>query len=510
MIDSIINYGRSEGLIARLIHKKKTGITVAMAAFICVGLITWRLPQTYRSTLKILLKNERVNPIVSADERAEGLYYLDEVSESRINTESELMRSKGLLREVAIRSGLVERQPAGPQNRREDMAIEQLQKTLKVSPIRRSNLIEASYTSRDPVLSAKVLQTLMEQYLDLHLRLHSAPRVADAFNEMAKRYARERDDAQAKLDEFKRLHSIASLPDEKALALQRAADLSKQLSDVEVALKRSQNEQSHIRTFTSSLPAVVEKERRSVPNQLEIEQLNISLVALQNKRIEAAARYQPTDRVVKDLDQQILLTQEAISQAKNAKTEEVATERNTLHVAAQSDYMKTDIEIAGLSRQYHEIQRQLQASQQRISELDDQTAAYNLLTRDLTRVSELSQVYEKKASDAQANELLDKKQVANVAIVEKPTDSSSAAFPKRSYILAIGLIWSLIAGCAAALIASFTAKRLQSPYDLELLIDAPVVGFLQTEITQPHYDGRNARIYRSLQRSYWLEARRLS
>jgi uncharacterized protein involved in exopolysaccharide biosynthesis len=503
-------YGKDEGLIVKIMNKKHVGIAVAAAVFCCICLITFLLPKTYQSNLKVLLKNERVNTIVSSDDRAEGLYYLDQVSEARINTESELMRSLELLRDVATKSGLVDKEPAGPQSRRIDMAVGKLQRDLKISPVRRSNLIEASYVSRDPKLSAKVMQVLMNEYLDLHLRLHSAPGAALVFSQMAEGYGRDRDIAQAKLDAFKKVHSIASLPDEKALALQRVADLSKQFSDVEVALKRSQNERNQIKTFISSLPSVVEKERRSVPNQFEIEQLNIALVNLQNKRVEASARYQPTDLMIKDLDRQIELTQNALAKAKNANTEEVSTERNSLHVTAQNDYMKADTEIAGLSRQYQEIQRQFQASQQKVNELDGQTAAYNSLNRELNRLSELSQTYEKKASDVQANELLDQQRVANVAVVETPTEPSLAISPKRSLILAIGFIWSLIIGAVAALITNLAAKRIQSPYDLELLLNAPIVGFLQEGAMVSHYDSRKAIIYRSLQREYWRDAGRLS
>lgn len=491
---------REASLIERLLIRKDLAIAVATGMFLLVVAVTLVLPKKYRADLKVLLKNERVNAIVSSDQQAEGVYYLDEVGEARLNTESELMRSPELLREVVRRCGLADRESAASAQKRTDLAIRHLQESLTVAPVRRSNIIAASYISRDPKLTARVLRTLMDQYLEFHLRLHSAPGAAEVFRQMAENYGRERDSAQAKLDEFKKLHEIASLPDEKALTLQRISDLSKQASDVKVAIRRNQNQGNRLQEFIGSTPAVVEKERRSLPNQLESEQLNMTLVNLQSKRVEAAARYQPTDRVVRELDEQISLTRDALLKAQTTKAEEVSTERNTLHVSAQSDYMRTETELSGLMHQSREIERQLQLQQKRITDLDGETATYDTLNRSVSRLSELSQIYEKKASDVQVSELLDKQRVANVAIVEEPSEPTSSMFPKRGLMLMVGLLWSIAAGLATALVFDLTAKRVRSPYDLELALEAPVIGQLPDGFILPAYNETNAAVYKALQR----------
>jgi uncharacterized protein involved in exopolysaccharide biosynthesis len=497
-------------LLEKIATRKKLAVGVALSMLAVVVLVTLLLPKLYRADLKVLLKNERVNPVVSSDSQTEGLYYVDQVSEARINTETELMRSRQLIREVVRRCNLASREHSSSAEKRLDLAVKHLEENLTIAPVRRSDIIAVSYTSKDPAEAAKVLRTLMELYLEFHLRLHSAPGAADVFRQMAGNYARERDVEQAKLDQFKKQHAIASLPDEKALTLQQVADLSKQRSDVEVAIKRDQNQRSRLQEFIATTPPIVERERRSLPNQLETEQLNVNLVNLENKRVEAAARYQPTDRVVHDIDEQIRVTQEALNTSQRTKSEEVSTERNTLHVSAQSDFMKTDTEIAGLTRQASEIQRQLSRQQKRISDLDGDTAAYDALTRAVARLADLNQVYEKKAYEAQAGELLDKERVANVAIVEAPMTASSPVSPKRGLLLLIGTIWAVVLGLATALIADLTAKRIESPYDLELALGAPLVGLLPTDAAIPGYNEMSAAIYSSLYREPHVPAWRLS
>ncbi|MDE1175011.1 MAG: hypothetical protein PW789_00195 [Edaphobacter sp.] len=497
-------------LIERIVNKKRLAVSAMLIMLAAIIAITFLLPRKYRADLKVLLKNERVNPIVSSGQDAEGLYYLDEVSEARINTESELMRSRALLREVALRTGLDAQEHARSEEKRTDLAINHLEEKLTIAPIRRSNIIAASYITKDPQQAAVILKTLMEQYLEFHLRLHSAPGMVSVYQQMAANYATERDAAQTKLNEFKMQHTLTSLPDEKALTIQRVADLSKQWSDVQVALKRSQNQGRRLQEVIGSTPAIVEKERRSIPNQMETEQLNVALINLQSKRVEAAARYQPTDRVIRDLDSQIQLTQDALRKAQQNKTEEVSTERNSLHVSVQGDLIKTDIELAGLTQQAREIQTQLITEQKRIVSLDNQTATYDNLTKAVSRLTDLNQTYEKKVYEAQAGELLDKQGVANVAIVEEPRIPSTPVSPKRGLMLLIGTVWSAAFGIALALIVDLKERRIQSPYELELALGAPVVGLIPANAAIPGYDDKTAKIYSSLHRQTVHPAWRLS
>jgi len=491
---------KEPNLIERILARKNLAIVVAVGMFLFLFFVTFLLPRKYRADLKVLLKNDRVNTIVSLDQKAEGIYYLDEVGEARLNTEIELMRSPEVLREVVQRSGLADREPSKFATKRIDLAVKHLQENLAIAPVRRSNVIAASYVSHDPKLAANVLRLLRERYIDFHLQLHSAPKAAKVFQQMAEDYRRQRDNAQAELDAFKKQHVIASLPDEKALTLQRISDLGKQWSDAQVEITRSQNQRSKLQDLIGSTPAIVEKERRSMPNQLEMEQLNMTLVGLESKRVEAAARYQPTDRVITDLDEQIRLTREALAKAQATKSEEISTERNTLHVAAQSDFMKLEAELAGLTRQSREIGEQLQSQKKRLADLDGETAAYDNLNRSVTRFTELNQTYEKKASEVAAGELLDERGVANVAIVEDPIVPSLAIFPKRSLLLLVSFLWSVAVGLASALIFDLTAKRVEPPYDLELALDAPVIGLLPDGFKIPVYNETNAAVYKTLQR----------
>ena len=75
-----------------------------------VGVWTALSPRIYESHMKILVKNERPNMVVSPG-GADGPVYSGEVSESEINSEIELLSSDDLRREVVLKTGLDKAEP---------------------------------------------------------------------------------------------------------------------------------------------------------------------------------------------------------------------------------------------------------------------------------------------------------------------------------------------------------------------------------------------------------------
>src|ERR1700690_862087 len=63
------------------------------------------LPPSYRAETKILVKKERVDPVVSPEQSA-PMVLKDSVSEEELNSEVELMSSEDVLRKVVLECGL--------------------------------------------------------------------------------------------------------------------------------------------------------------------------------------------------------------------------------------------------------------------------------------------------------------------------------------------------------------------------------------------------------------------
>src|SRR5438045_6867958 len=73
--------------------------------FGAVALGTWLMPPKYDAQTKILVKNERTDPIVSPGQSPSAVG-LPELTEMELNSEVEILKSQDLLQKVAVAAGL--------------------------------------------------------------------------------------------------------------------------------------------------------------------------------------------------------------------------------------------------------------------------------------------------------------------------------------------------------------------------------------------------------------------
>src|SRR4029079_5637085 len=87
-------------LIAPVFRHKRAGILVALAVFSVAAILVVLRPTEYESEMKILVKRERVEPLVTGSPDVRPLVRTD-VTEDDLNSEVELLKSRDLLEQVA-------------------------------------------------------------------------------------------------------------------------------------------------------------------------------------------------------------------------------------------------------------------------------------------------------------------------------------------------------------------------------------------------------------------------
>lgn len=486
----------------RIATRWKPGSIVFLAMFGLVALIVWRMPDQYQSQVKILVKNARVNPMVSLDQQTQGVLYVDEVSEARINTEIELLTSTDVLRQVVARchlGDLFNKSIHNPEAR-DNIALRQLQKDLVVSAVRKSDIIEVTYQSPDPRRSAAVVRTLSGLYLDAHLKLHGSPGSSGFFQQIANSYSNKLASAEAELAEFRQVHHIVALPEEKSLALEQTTDLEKSLAASSAAMRRDGEAANHLHTVVGTTPAMIETERRALPNQNSAEQLALLLLTLRNKRAEAVRKYMPDDRIVTELDAQIDQTEAALKVAQDGKAQEVTTGSNPTLLSAQEQYIRTSSNFDGNLAQTRQLAQDLKVNRARLVALDTATVPYEGLERRTKQLEDLTEFYKKKSEEAQVNDELDTQRISNVTIAEQPFQAEVPSSPKRGLILSLGFLWSLMIAIATAVVIDLFDERVSSPYELEQATGLPILAFLPSLALPPSFGGAFPTVYMSMQR----------
>jgi uncharacterized protein involved in exopolysaccharide biosynthesis len=490
----------------------KQAIWAFAISFTAILLVALLLPNKYKSHLKVLVKNERANSLISVGDQTQGLVYLNDVSEARINTEIELLNSSDLLRQVVERCGLdklVSPQVKGIDKRKE-IALINLQKALAVTPAHRSDVIEVTYQSGNPNQSASVLRTLSEIYQAMHLELHGSPGSYAFFDKMWKDTSKQLDVAAMELANFKQSSHIVSLPEEKTLLLQQVTDLQKQAAESAAGTSKSEQQASSYKNSLSHMTTSIEKESRSIPNQTATEQLGMLLVTLQNKRAESVTRYQPTDRIIRELDSQIKTTLDAIQKAQSSPAQEVANGANPTFLSVESDLVRANADYAGGAAQADSLRSQIRRDRARLAQLDAITVSYEELVRRNAELSNLRETYRKKMDEANVSQLLDKQNLSNIAIVEQPAIERVAASPRRGIIVSLGFVWSIALAIGIAVMLDLMNGTIRTPFELEVATGVMLLAALPRNAQTPSFAGSFPELYLAMQRSTYISQGKLS
>lgn len=476
---------RHSSVMSLIWRRRRIGFAVFMVMMLGTALCVYLLP-TYQAAMQIMVHNDRVNSPVASDNSTQAVLNMNDISEDQVNTEVALLTSNDLMLELVRKAGLARPGDSSEsQDRNEQIALRELKAHLEVTPLRKSAIIDVRYRSDNRESAVRVLTVLSTLYFDAESRLQGVPGAYDVFEKLWEDAFTRRANAEAALSEFKRAHNIAALPDEKAIALQIESDLEREYAEASVAAARSNNQTQALEQIVERTPLNIVGERKSLPNQSEVENLGSVLSGLQLKRIEASSRYLPSDRIITDLDQQIASTKSALESASSQKAEELSMVSNPVLQQAETELVQSRGESAGYQEQATQLRQKLAASRLRLAALDGETATYSQLADDVTRFSQLQTLYRQKADTASAEKALNENHVSNVNLSEMPFAPSQRS-PHVWVICVLGTICSLVSSVFVILVVDRMRARVTSPYETSLAIGAPVVALLGAETSAEH------------------------
>ena len=460
------------GILRRRRRQIVVTFAITMAAVVAVTLL---MPKEYESRMKVLVMNKRADAVVSP-ERADPSAYRAEVSESQINSEIELLSSNSLLSQVVIRAGLErrEREKEGPVAI--EKAVRRLQKgDLKISPVRKADIIQVAYTDPDPQRAVAVLKTLSDLYLEDHLKVHGTPGTYSFFRDQAERYQGELKDADQRLAEFRRTQNIVQIDQQKAVVVQKAADSEAALMQAEAAISDYTQKISASRRQLRAAPARVVTQTRTSSNQYSVERLYTMLAELQNRRTQLLAKFRPDDRSVLEVEKEIADTGAALDKATKLTGMEQSTDINATRQALEIEVNRQEAELAGLKSRRNTLALATGTYRQQMMKLANATGQLDELLRGQKEAQENYLLYARKAEEARIAESLDREKIANVAIAEPPLEPHLPSKPNLALNFSLGGLLALFLSLGLAFTAESLHETVDEAGELEELTGLPVL-----------------------------------
>jgi len=466
---------------AALFRRKWMVLLIFLTVLAGTVLVTLVLPDKYESRMKILVRNQRIDVAITPGAAEPSVGTEGEVTENQINSEIELLTSKDLLTQVVKECGLAEqksgwlsRKPQ-PEIVRVEEAVNQLAKDLVVTPARKANIISVTYASNSPERSAKVLKRLGDLYLDKHLKLHHPEGASDFFQNKADEYETQLKDAENRFAQFQQSNNLVVLQQQKDLTLVKTAEAKASLMGAEAAVNEATQRINRVEQQLASMPKRVVTQSKSLPNQYSAERLNTMLVELQTRRTQLLTKFKPDDRLVKEMDEQIRITRDALDKAEHKTAVEEQTDLNPLRQTLETELARARLDQSAAIARRATLAGQLQQYQAALDKLEGNTTKHNDLQREMKEAEDNYQLYAKKREESRIADELDRQKITNVSIAEVPVAAQVPTSPNRPLNLILGIALAAFLSIGSVISVELLDDKFYSARQLEAMTGGAVL-----------------------------------
>jgi uncharacterized protein involved in exopolysaccharide biosynthesis len=468
--------------VAAVFFRQKHLFAISFLVIATAGVLYSALFPSYKAEMKVLLRRGRIDAVVSPMPTPSPAFEHDEITEEELNSEVELLHDNDLLRQVVLETGLGQKtwfSSITRQNfeQRNERAVRRLAGRLDIQPIRKSRLITVSYSSSDAARSAAVLRSLARAYLAKHA-VDIRPSGQQMFFEQQVDESRiVLEEAQGDLIAFTRKQGVVSAGLERDLALQKLSDAEASAFAVDTAVAEVGTRVRVLEIRLRDLPErrVVEIKNADNP-QLE-EKLKSKLLELELQRTSLLTKFQPSYRLVQQVDEEIVQAKAAIETADLKPLRDETTQDNPEFDWAHSEHLKNEVALRALERKQSVAREQVNAYRAAAGKLEESAIAQHDLEQQVKAAEDKYLLYSNKREEARIGDALDRNGLLNVAIAQPP---HTPALPAWSFLAAI--CFSLIGAggfsTGIVFVADYFAPSFRTPQEVFELLGSPVLASL--------------------------------
>ncbi|MEE8311288.1 MAG: Wzz/FepE/Etk N-terminal domain-containing protein [Candidatus Binatia bacterium] len=471
-------------IIATVYRQRRLIATVTVAGTVTVAALTWMQPPIYSAKATIMVRAQRARAVVTS---AAGRPQVDRMSDQEVTAVATLLRSQSLVREVlrphraaleadepeptlAVRAKEIITLPLRvpgvayrmlhqlPETSPFENWVHKTSARIEVTPIKRSNLIQVSYSSRNPEWAASFVNDLIQLYITRYARMEEMAAGEDFFRNQRNILDHRVADAQAALGAFREKHGVVLDADDET-------GIREQLGDLEAAVSTEQTKRAELTAREEHLQgllhdAAIGSEPR-VAGSKSVQYLNGRLLELQIERSELLSSYAPTSLFISDIDRQIGETRALKRREERAIIDQMRTETRTDLSVLQARINALDSEIA-----------EGHADLEKISRFEGEQGQ---LEQELKAARETYVTYLKKEEEARFSRALDESRIVNLNVAEPaevPIDPEAA---HRMETILVGVLLSLALGLGLAFVREQLDPTVKSSAEAERLTGLPVI-----------------------------------
>jgi uncharacterized protein involved in exopolysaccharide biosynthesis/Mrp family chromosome partitioning ATPase len=467
-------------------HKWKI-ILLSLAGVVAAAAYWWYYPPPFQSEAKLFVRYVLDNRSINTDSKNSQMTAPDNMGQSVINSEMEILTSYDLAQEAAKDIGpqkILAKYGGGNDPTK---AAEIIKKNLVVESPKQDSVIQLAYMGADPVMVQPVLSEIINDYLDKHVQVHESSMSDDYLTQETDQLRSQIDETESELRAAKNAAGIISVPDaEKTYSdqiswirnqlFQAQADLAAQLG-----AKKAQSQQV---SNAPAAPVMV----IDVPAQRtdEYQRVCARLEYLQGRQNEYYTKFGYTDenRLVQETQLEIAQTQMLKKNLEASYPDLVGTYVSSSSTSPSATGGGTEpyaenLQPVSLQAKIPVLKEELAEMQSEAAKVDDAEAKITDLQHKKQMLEDNYQNFAASLEQARINETLGPGRVSNISTVEAPTPPFKDMSKQiKAMLLMIG--GGIAAGLAWAFLIEFyldtsvrRTKEIESRLKLPLLISIP-------------------------------------
>jgi uncharacterized protein involved in exopolysaccharide biosynthesis len=282
------------------------------------------------------------------------------------------------------------------------------------------------------------------------------------FTEQSDHYRQEVERSEASLADFDAQQKTANLDQQSVALTQTLSEQRSSLQQTEASLAEARMEMQQAERSIGTIPQRLSTTRKAEPNQYAIDHLTALLAELKNRRTLQSSRFLENDPIVRETDDEIRGTEEALALARSRAEVEDTTDVNPVAQILQQSLETKRVEAAGLAVRQQVLRQQIQTNQYMLDHLGSEAGARVLLAANVQLARDSYSTVTQRREQARVSDLMNlDKIVANVAVVVPPTESTASMQSRLSVNLGLGLLLAIFISMGVVLLADYFQPSLR-------------------------------------------------
>lgn len=320
-----------------------------------------------------------------------------------------------------------------------EQAVIALLKALRVETIKKSDVVQITCETPTPELSQRVVEKLVERYLDDHIEANRTPGSRQFFLQQTERLRGELAAKETELVALKNETGLAAPEEQRKLIVAQIARLEDELLTTEAAASAARAEVHSVTEKLAAFPETkVTAHTTGYANQAS-DVMRAKLYELEMKEQELQAKFTDAHPELRRLREQLAQSRAILDREEPSRTQ-VTTGPSRTNEQAQLALLDREPAMAALTAKAAALRGQLAEARGRLAVLNENDVRVARLAREVALEEANYRKYSETLEQARIDEALQLERISNIRVVQPASFELKPVRPRRLLTLALGLV----------------------------------------------------------------------